>query len=212
MLRTVDICPAIKVRDIAALLEQPPLVIRVNKFDEDADKLFSEEMSKAHSSGQQVIPVLIDSYGGQVYTLLSMLETMRTSRMPIATICSGKAMSCGAILFGMGTRGMRFASRDATFLIHDVSAAEWGKVEEIKAGAKECERLNVMIYTNLALHCGKPPRYFLEYIHDNSHADYMVSAKKAMRMGLVDKIGTPELRTSVVVTTALELGREKGGK
>jgi ATP-dependent Clp protease protease subunit len=210
MLKTVDICPSIKVRDIAALLEQPPLVIRVNKFDEEADKLFSEEMSKAHSSGQQVIPVFVDSYGGQVYTLLSMLETVRTSRVPVATVCSGKAMSCGAILFGMGTRGMRFASRDATFLLHDVSSCEWGKVEEIKAGAKECERLNVMIYTKLALHCGKERKYFLDYIHNNSHADYMISAKEAMRMGLVDRIGIPELRTSVEVTTALDLGKREG--
>ena len=205
MLRTVDIGHAIKVRDTAALLEHPPVVIRVTKFDEEGNKLFSEEMSKAHMSGQEVIPVQVDSPGGQVYSLLGMLETMRSSKRPVATICTSKAMSCGAMLFGMGTRGMRFASRNATFLLHDVSSCEWGKVEEIKAGARECERLNIMIFTELAQHCGKPSKYFLDFIHDNSHADYMIDSKEAVRMGLVDRIGTPELKTSVRVVTSLEM-------
>ena len=102
MLRTVDIGHAIKVRDTAALLEHPPVVIRVTKFDEEGNKLFSEEMSKAHMSGQEVIPVQVDSPGGQVYSLLGMLETMRSSKRPVATICTSKAMSCGAILNGIG--------------------------------------------------------------------------------------------------------------
>ena len=54
-------------------LKHNPMIIRVNKFDEDSAKKFSQDIAAAHNSGQKVIPVVIDSYGGQVYSLMSMI-------------------------------------------------------------------------------------------------------------------------------------------
>ena len=47
-------------------LRQPPVIVTVNKFDEESAKKFQQEMGLAHNTGQKVIPVVIDSYGGQV--------------------------------------------------------------------------------------------------------------------------------------------------
>ena len=80
-------------------LRKSPVIIRVNKFDEDAAKKFDEQISLAHNTGQKVIPVVIDSYGGQVYSLMSMISAIKHADLPIATIVEGKAMSCGAVLF-----------------------------------------------------------------------------------------------------------------
>ena len=103
---------------------------------------FLSLINKAQNSGQPVIPVIIDSYGGQVYSLMSMISDIKHSKIPVATIVQGKAMSCGAILFSFGTEGYRYMDPDATLMIHDVSSMEIGKVEEIKASAEETERLN----------------------------------------------------------------------
>ena len=51
-----------------------PIVVRVNKFNEDAAKKFTQDMASAHNSGQNIIPIVIDSYGGQVYSLMSMIS------------------------------------------------------------------------------------------------------------------------------------------
>ena len=83
-------------------LRKSPVIIRVNKFDEDAAKKFSDEIALAHNTGQKIIPVVIDSYGGQVYSLMSMISAIKNSEIPVATIVEGKAMSCGAILFSFG--------------------------------------------------------------------------------------------------------------
>jgi len=64
-------------------LRAPPIVIRVNKFDEDAAKEFNQHMSIAQSSGQSVIPVVIDSYGGEVYSLMTMIDAIKSSRIPV---------------------------------------------------------------------------------------------------------------------------------
>ena len=51
-------------------LKKNPVIIRVNDFNEDAAKKFQAEIAAAHNTGQDVIPVVIDSYGGEVYLSL----------------------------------------------------------------------------------------------------------------------------------------------
>ena len=68
------------------LIDDLPIVIRVKKFDEASAKEFSDKMSKAQNTGQPVVPIIIDSYGGQVYSLMSMIADIRASRITVATI------------------------------------------------------------------------------------------------------------------------------
>jgi ATP-dependent Clp protease protease subunit len=181
-------------------LRNAPIYIRVNKFTEDAAKKFADDVSKAHNTGQTVIPVVIDSYGGQVYSLMAMISAIKAAHLPIATIISGKAMSCGAILFSFGSEGMRYVDQDATVMIHDVSSFEKGKVEEIKASAEETERLNQKVYEMMALNCGKHKNYFLEIVHDRGHADWFLDADEVLKHNLANYIGVPRLEVEVTVS------------
>jgi len=180
-------------------LRKDPVVIRVNKFDEDAAKKFSDQMSAAQSTGQKIVPVTIDSYGGQVYSLLSMVSSIKASRIPVATIVQGKAMSCGALLFSFGASGYRFMDPHATVMIHDVSSGAHGKIEEIKADAKEGDRLNQKLYREMAANCGKEPDFFLKHIHDRSHADWYLDGEECQSIGLANHLRIPELRVKVDV-------------
>jgi len=179
--------------------ENLPVVIRVNKFDEAAAKDFSKEVTRAQNTGQPALPVIIDSYGGQVYSLMSMISDLERSRIPVATIIQGKAMSCGAILFSCGVDGMRYMDPHATLMIHDVSSMGWGKVEEIKADAKEVERLNQKIYRMMATNCGHHEEYFLDIVHEKGHADWFLDAKDARRHKLANKLKLPEMKIGVKV-------------
>lgn len=185
-------------------LRDPPVVIRVNKFDEEAARKFDSQMSAAQSTGQPIVPVVIDSYGGQVYSLMSMISNIKGSKIPVATIVEGKAMSCGALLFSFGTSGYRFIDKHATVMIHDVSSGAHGKIEEIKADAKEGDRLNQLVYREMAANCGKEPEYFLKQIHDRSHADWYLNAQEALDIGLANHIRVPELKIKIDVDYMFE--------
>lgn len=191
-----------KVKDIE--LRQNPIIITVNEFTEESAQKFHSEMCAAHNSGQKVIPVEIDSYGGQVYSLMSMIGAIKSSRLPVATIVQGKAMSCGAILASFGSEGLRFMDKDATMMIHDVSSFAFGKIEELKADAREAERLNSKVYTMMARNCGKPDDYFTKIIHDKGHADWFLDAEEAKEHKLIDQIRMPELIIKVSVDIDLE--------
>ncbi len=180
-------------------LRQDPTIITVNEFTEESAKKFQDQMSVAQNSGQKVVPIEIDSFGGQVYSLMSMIAAIKASRIPVATIVQGKAMSCGAILASFGEDGLRFMDKDATLMIHDVSSYAFGKIEDLKADAREADRLNKKVYTMMARNCGKPDDYFTKLIHDKGHADWFLDAKEAKKHGLVDHIRMPEMNIKVTV-------------
>ena len=181
------------------LIDDLPIVLRVRKFDETTAREFSSLVSKAQNTGQPVLPIVIDSYGGQVYSLLSMISDIKHSRIPVATIVQGKAMSCGAILFSCGAEGMRYMDPDATVMIHDVSSMEYGKVEEIKASAEETERLNSKIYHIMAENCGHHKDYFLDIVHERGHADWFLEADDCKKHNLANHLHVPELKIQTKV-------------
>ena len=181
------------------LIDDLPVVLRVRKFDETTAREFSSLVSKAQNTGQPVLPIVIDSYGGQVYSLLSMISDIKHSRIPVATIVQGKAMSCGEILFSCGAEGMRYMDPDATVMIHDVSSMEYGKVEEIKASAEETERLNKKIYHIMAENCGHHKDYFLDIVHERGHADWFLEADDCKKHNLANHLHVPELKIETKV-------------
>ena len=191
--------PSPLLKEVKFRSESLPVVIRVNKFDEKAAQDFSKDVARAQNTGQPVLPIIIDSYGGQVYSLMSMISDIQHSRLPVATIVQGKAMSCGAILFSFGVDGMRYMDPDATVMIHDVSSMAWGKVEEVKVSAQETERLNQKVYKMMAKNCGHDEDYFLDIVHEKGHADWFLDAKEARRHKLANKLKIPEMKIGVKV-------------
>ena len=185
-------------------LRNKPIIIRVNKFDEKSANEFATKIAMAHSTGQKVIPVIIDSYGGQVYSLMTMVAAIKSSDLPVATIVEGKAMSCGAVLLSFGEEGLRFASPDATVMIHDVSSGGHGKIEELKADVKEAERLDEKIFTMMSRNCGKKDDYFKKKVFNKKHADWFMDAPEAKKHGLVNHLRVPKLNIKVNVDIDFE--------
>jgi ATP-dependent Clp protease protease subunit len=194
-----DVSSHIKEVELRAL----PVVVRVNKFDEESAKEFAQSMSLAQNTGQPIIPVVIDSYGGQVYSLMSMIGNIKSSKVPVATIVEGKAMSCGAILFSFGAKGHRYMCPDATLMIHDVSSGTFGKIEELKADVREAERLNKRVYEMMAKNCEKPPDYFLKLIHEKGHSDWFLDSDEAMKHGLANHNRVPDMNLKIELLYSL---------
>lgn len=198
-----SIDPKIKPRKIEELID-PPSVVLVNKFDEPSAKEFREHFTRAVNTGQKIVPIVIDSFGGHVYSLFSMLATIKQSPVPVATIATGKAMSCGAILFSAGAEGHRYMDQFATLLIHDVSSTALGKVEEIKASSEEVERLNQIVYKMMAKNIGKPEDYFLKIVHERGHADLYLSPEECKAHNLANHIRIPTFKVKISSEVAFE--------
>lgn len=200
MKHVVKISPLVKELE----LRKQPIIVRVNKFTEESARKFSDSLAAAHNTGQKVIPIVIDSYGGQVYSLMAMIAAIKDAELPVATVVEGKAMSCGAILFSFGEQGLRFMDSDATLMIHDVSSMDRGKVEELKASTKETERLNDKVYKMMARNCGKKDDYFMKLIDSKKHADWFLDATEAKKHNLANHLRIPTMSINVNVDIEVE--------
>jgi len=176
-----------------------PKVIRVKEFNEEAAEKFSLQMSEAHDTGQPVIPILIDSYGGEVYSLLSMIADIESATIPVATICVGKAMSCGSVLLSCGTEGYRYIDKNATVMIHDVKSMQFGKTEELKAGVKQIDQLSKRIFGIMSKNCNQKENFFLNKIHENNHAEWYLTPSEAKKFNLIQTVGVPSFETQIKV-------------
>ena len=176
-----------------------PVVIHVSDFTEEAAREFSEQMSTAHNTGQPVIPIVIDSFGRLVHSLMSMIADINASDLPVATIVKGKAMSCGAILATFGADGMRYADPDATFMIHEVSLGAFGKMEEVASSAEEGRRLNDKVLRMMSRNCGQDEEFFINEIHDRKHADWYLTADEAKKMNIVNHTRLPKMQVDMTL-------------
>jgi ATP-dependent protease ClpP protease subunit len=180
-----------------------PVIITVNEFTEKSVIEFSKKMSDAHNTGQHVIPIVIDSYGGIVESLLSMVSIIEQSTLPVVTIIEGKAMSCGAILFSYGEK--RFMSKHARMMIHDVSSMTWGKIEDMKVDVDEAKRLNELVYGMLDKNCDQPDGYFSSIVEQKNRTDWYLSTNQAKNHNIVTHIGVPKFVCDVDVNIKLEI-------
>lgn len=189
MKKILNIHPKLKLEVVA---DQPDYVY-VTKFDEETYKKFKDDFNKIDNANYPVIPIVIDSFGGQVNALMGMISVIRSCKKPVATIVESKAMSAGVILASCGTKGYRYMSPLASLMIHEVSSSVYDKITDMKARIAYSDSLNTQIMEILNRNCDKPKGYFQKMIEDRTNTDWFIGAKEAKKLGIIDKIGTPEL-------------------
>lgn len=168
--------------------------IHVNRFNEESAKEFYKSFRELQSNDTvKVIPIFIDSYGGNVHALLTMLDLIADSHKPVATIAMGKAMSCGAILLAAGTKGYRFAAPSTDIMVHEVSSAEFGKMADLDSGVKHTKVLNDKLFEFLGSVGKKAKSFFLKKMKSMGNVDWFLTAAEYKKLGLIDHIGIPQL-------------------
>lgn len=189
--------------DIIKTIDDKIIIIYVNSFTEESAKNFYNEFNKASKSKQQIIPILIDSYGGAVDALVSMMDIVESSTIPVATICLGKAMSAGAFLLSCGKEGMRYIAPSARVMIHHITSFSWDKFPEMKVKVEETERLQELIFRKMARNCGKNSGYFLDELKVRGNTDWYLSPEECLKHNIVNHIKIPQLKTEISIKNVL---------
>jgi len=175
---------------------QRPIIINVIRFEEDTVSAFRDFLQEANETGQPRVQVYIDSYGGDVYSLIGMMEAMRHSKIPVDTICTTKAMSAGACLFSMGD--MRYISPEGTLMFHDFqqSIPENTPLQHIQEHASEGLAMRDIVHTLIDEKRGKKKGTLDTKI--NKHGSWFMNSNEAKKEQLCDIIGpAPKMVVSV---------------
>lgn len=188
--------------------------IWVNEFTEDSAGYFRDRlMEVSKGDAKKPIVVYIDSYGGSVDALSTMIETMDEVPNPIITVAVGKAMSCGAVLLSHGD--VRFCGKYARVMIHEVSGGvQIGDVHDMFADATEVKRLNRWLMGLLAKNCGIKGGFdtIRKMVKDQDGRDRYLDSNDALEFGIVDVVGMPSIEQVSLYQVSLVDPKEKISK
>jgi ATP-dependent Clp protease protease subunit len=180
------------------------MYVWIDEFDNDSLRDFYRKFNELESDPTvQVIPVIINSYGGDVHIVLAMRDMIKSSPKPVATIAMGKAMSAGASLLAAGTPGFRFVSPDAYIMIHEISSGMEGKANEIAHEAVLVAEMQKRLFKRLAIDTNNSIETIEAQIAKKKNADWTMTAVEAKKWGLVDHIEVPRVGSLPEIVTLL---------
>ena len=153
----------------------------VNEIIETIYEINDEDAKK---TTVEPIKLIINSFGGELYSGLALIDIIDNSLTPVHTICHGSAMSMALIVYAAGHH--RSASRYATFMYHEASYETEGKVMFHKQELSEVERTD-RICDDYLLSKTKFTNKQLKEVRDR-RGEWYFDVKTANKYGLVDEI------------------------
>jgi len=167
--------------DQSSINEITKAIIHINEEDEYITKIYAAHDLEYKS---KPIKLYIDSYGGAVYQCLGLLGIIKASKIPIHTIVTGCAMSCGFLISISGHR--RFGYPKSTYLYHQVSAGVRGTVNEMEESVIEAKKLQEMI-EEITLERTKITSKKLNKVY-KTKTDWFIRTKEALNLGIIDEV------------------------
>jgi ATP-dependent Clp protease protease subunit len=104
----------------------------------------------------KILTLYVNSTGGDLYQAFALIDIMRSSKHSIRTIGIGSVMSAAFLIFASGTKGQRYATKNASFMCHQFSESTEGKYHDIKATMRENDLCNQKMVDILKEATGMP--------------------------------------------------------
>ena len=130
------------------------------------------------------ITLFVNSPGGSVTATLAMYDTMQHIKPDVSTVCMGIAASGGAVILMGGEKGKRFALPHSEVMIHQPLGGAEGQATDIAIAANHIIKTKDILNELIAKRTGQP----IDIVRNATERDNFMSAKEAMKFGLIDKI------------------------
>lgn len=152
-------------------------IIAINQEDDELSRRKQNYM-------RHPIHLYINSFGGSVHDMWSLISVIEASATPVYTYCTGYAMSAGFMIFIAGHR--RFIGKYAQLMYHQLSTGVIGTAQEIAECFESTEKEYAKMEEYVLLHT-KIPRKRLQEIRKRKQ-DWYISPKEALTLGIADEV------------------------
>jgi ATP-dependent Clp protease protease subunit len=143
-------------------------------------------MGARKPSPEHPMKLHINSDGGNLTDAFALIDVMRTSPIPIATVGMGNLMSSAFMIFAAGTLGKRAIARNTSIMIHQFNHEYMGKYHDMKAYAEEIDRINYRMVVELSRTGGLSNKEVETKLLGPS--DVWLSAEQMVELGFADVI------------------------
>ena len=158
------------------------IVFMQGDFDEKScNKLARELLYLSVKDEKKDVTIYIDSYGGDAYGLLNILNILDAAPYKVTTVAMGKAMSAGACLLLYGKP--RIAYRNSRIMLHELAyCTDYAKLHDQSTHHKESTELQKIISKVVATRT--KIKNVDEFLKENQYMD----AATAKKLGVIDSI------------------------
>ena len=166
------------------LLKERIIFLGAGVEDDIANLVIAQLLFLDAEDPEKEIFLYINSPGGVITSGLAIYDTMQYVRAPVSTICTGIAMSMGAVLLAAGAPGRRFALPHSRIMIHQGSGGFRGNTPDVFIQVKEMEKLVTTTQEILAAHTGQP----MDKVVKDTDRDLFLSPEEAVEYGIIDEV------------------------
>jgi ATP-dependent Clp protease protease subunit len=171
--------------DVFSRLMMDRIIFLGQAVDDNVANIIQAQLLFLQSTdAKKDIQMYINSPGGSVYAGLGIYDTMHFISPDVATICTGMALSMGAVLLCGGAAGKRAALSHSRVMLHQPSGGVQGMASDIEITAREVLKLKQELYEILAKHSGQT----YEKVYEVSDRDYWMIATEAKEFGIIDEV------------------------
>ena len=130
------------------LLKDRIIFVTGGIMDEMANLIVAQLLFLANEDAKADIHLYVNSPGGSVTAGLGIVDTMKFIKPDICTYIIGQAASMGSVIACSGTKGKRYALKNARNLMHQplLSGVMEGQATDLEIEAKEMLRLRDRLY------------------------------------------------------------------
>lgn len=155
--------------------------------DDEANLIVAQMLFLEADDPDKDISLYINSPGGSITAGMAIYDTMQYIRCDVSTICIGMAASMGAFLLAAGAKGKRRALPNGEILIHQPLGGARGQATEVAIHAEQLIKTREKMNKILAERTGQT----VEQIALDTERDHYMTAKEALKYGLIDEIIPP---------------------
>lgn len=138
------------------------------------------------TSKEKMLTLYINSTGGDLYQAFGLIDVMQASPHVVRCIGVGSVMSAAFLIFAAADKGQRYASKNASFMCHQLTSGMDAKYHDLKAEMKETELLNDKMIGILKEATGFAPSVIKKKLLPPS--DVYLTAQEVLDLGIADHI------------------------
>ena len=164
--------------------------IWVNReFSQDMANGVVQQLMALDKEGRDPIKIYINSPGGDVNAMFSIIDARMVLKSPVYTVNYGEAASAAAALFASGDK--RFIMENARVMIHAAWGLAIGNADEVQEQAEALRALTDKYVKLLSKYTGKKEE---DIKKDIDGQDLWMDAEEAIQYGAADMVLTEKLK------------------
>jgi ATP-dependent Clp protease, protease subunit len=166
------------------LLDERIILLAEDFNDTMASIIVAQLLYLQSEDATKDITMYINSPGGSVVSMWSIIDTMNLIKPDVSTVCIGMAASAASLTLANGAKGKRFILPNAKVMIHQPSGGAQGQASDIEITAKEILKTKDQLHKFMAEKTGQP----IKKLEKDMDRDTFLDAQESLEYGIVDKI------------------------